>query len=65
MATQASLFLRLQTLPIVLGRKLVTRRAVKRFHPADVCARLGVTSDTVLSRWLDRVQRRQMTGQAF
>jgi hypothetical protein len=55
MASQASLLLRLQPLPVVLGGEFVTSSAVKSFHPANVRTRLGVTINTFLGRGLDRV----------
>ena len=59
MAGRASFLFGLEPI-FVLGEKLVAGGAVKRLHPADIRARLGVTSDAFLGRRLDRVERRQM-----
>ena len=57
MAGRASFLFGLEPI-FVLGEKLVAGGAVKRLHPADIRARLGVTSGTFFGRRFDRVKRR-------
>lgn len=57
MAAQTGFFLGFQSLPVVLGGKLVASRAMKCLHAADIRARFGMTSGA-FRRGFDRVERR-------
>jgi hypothetical protein len=55
MAGNTGLLFRLQSLTVVLGRELMTRRAVKCFHATDIGSGLCVTGNAFFGCWLHRV----------